>query len=287
VAPAGGTWATSGAATDFAFADDLSDEQIKRETASDASARFAILGSTNYTDTEVSADIYVASGLSAVGSMSLGVIARWVDSSNYLRATWTVSSQFGSYTHTLSLVSVIAGAATSLASATLPYVSSPSITPVNARLRLIVYATGRIIAQALAGSALIASTEAQTSSLATGGALDDGKPGLYDIHTSTATPDRYYDDFSVATPSAEPIVVYSGQSLTVDHEKTERENSAGTLSGRPQSYRGSRFLLPVGTSRVAVAARRNDIETAADDQIADSTQVQVAVTPRGLVVPRA
>jgi hypothetical protein len=37
---------------------------------------------------------------------------------------------------------------------------------------------------------------------------------------------------------------------------------------------------------VLVKARRNDIETALDDQVTDATQIQIGWTPRGLAVPR-
>jgi hypothetical protein len=37
---------------------------------------------------------------------------------------------------------------------------------------------------------------------------------------------------------------------------------------------------------VLAKARRNDVETALDDQVTDSTKIQVAYTPRYLAVPR-
>jgi hypothetical protein len=57
------------------------------------------------------------------------------------------------------------------------------------------------------------------------------------------------------------------------------------------SYRGARFYIPPAgsaarTSRVLVKTRRNDIDTGADDQIADSTTATLHYTPRYLVAPR-
>lgn len=81
----------------------------------------------------------------------------------------------------------------------------------------------------------------------------------------TATVTRYYDDFAVFTPAAEPIVLYSGRMIEIRHDSTERESSAGSVWGRPQSYRGSRFKVPPAgdanrTTRVAVKASRNDLD---------------------------
>jgi hypothetical protein len=91
---------------------------------------------------------------------------------------------------------------------------------------------------------------------------------------------------TVAVASPEPIAIYSTRTLQFRYDDTIRDDSTGTYSGRPQSYRGSRCLIPVGTSRVLAKARRNDVVTALDDQVTDSTKIQVAYTPRYLAVPR-
>jgi hypothetical protein len=38
---------------------------------------------------------------------------------------------------------------------------------------------------------------------------------------------------------------------------------------------------------VLAKARRNDVDTAADENVTDATQIQVGITPRGLAVPRS
>ena len=91
VAPLGGTWATSGsAAGDFLFADAgavLTEEAIKRNVKDTTGPRFAILGSTNYTSIYVSMAQYIE-GLTAPPNeqSTSGVMARYVDGSNYLFA---------------------------------------------------------------------------------------------------------------------------------------------------------------------------------------------------------
>jgi hypothetical protein len=81
-------------------------------------------------------------------------------------------------------------------------------------------------------------------------------------------------------------VLYSGRNMQIRHDDVLRQDSTGTYMGRPQSYRGSRCLIPVGTSRVFVKARRNDIDVSSDDAVTDALQIQIAWTPRGLAVPR-
>jgi hypothetical protein len=297
VAPAGGTWATSGAATDFVFSDPTGvpgsvaySEAVTRSTLNDAGRRFAILGTAVFTDTEIASTTAISSPRE-VSSWDAGVIARWVDSSNYLAAYIRYNDLASPAVNTGSfeVEQIVAGVTTSLAS--IPLINGTYGTA-NLKTRLIVYASGTFYAQLLAfntGTEIVAAA-GSSAALATGGALDDGKPGLLDraINTSAVTAaTRYYDDFQVATPKPEPIALYGGQSIEFRHDDVIREDSGGTVYGRPPSYRGSRFVVPVGTSRVLAKARRNDVETSDDPNVTDATQLQVGVTPRGLVVPRA
>jgi hypothetical protein len=104
-----------------------------------------------------------------------------------------------------------------------------------------------------------------------------------------ATPnaiDRYYDNFIVMTPGPDVPVINSGQSIEFRHDATIREDSAGTFYGAPPSYRGTRMVIPPGTSRVAVKVRRVELSNAAADSVTDSTSMRIGWTQRGLAVPR-
>jgi hypothetical protein len=282
VAPTGGTWATSGSATDFGASDgpNTGDETMARTTSSDASERFAILGATNYTDVEVAVDHFYTGSSTATGAI---VIARWVDSSNYVSLALTPPIPLG----TLNLTSIVAAAGVTNSAARVTRVPS-----VWYRLRLVVYATGRAIGMLLdSAGVLLQMVTIQHSSIATGGALATGKPGFADMNTTATATSRYYDNFYVATPAAEPIVVYSGRTATFASTYAQRQDSTGTYAGDVPGYRGTRFYVPpAGTrtrkARVAVVVRRNDIAVAQDDQIADSTTVQALYTPRYINVPR-
>jgi hypothetical protein len=277
-----GTWATSGAGTDFAFYDTVlavASEGVSRSTTTDAGAfRFGILGSTVLTDQTVSADVEFTGTI--VNAIKQCVIARWTDASNYVRGE--VQMNPGG-TMTGSIIKRVAGVETTLA--TLSGIPSGAATVLN--VALTVYASGHCSLRGYvpAFGYSITLDGGIDSALATGGALASGKGGIADMG-SVDVLIRYYDNVVFAIAPEEPIVIYSSQSIEVRHDGVEREDAAGVYPGPPPSYRGSRFLLPVGTSRVMVKARRNDNEVAADTQVTDATQVQVLYTPRGLTVPR-
>lgn len=284
-APVGGNWATSGSTTDFA-ADDgptTGEETEKRSTAADSgTGRFAILGSTNYTDTEVSVDIYRGDD---VDTLRQGVIARWTDSSNHLVVAFEQDTTGSTYL--LRIRKRVAAVETVLAEKT-------AVLQTNAwyTVQAVVYASGRVQATILdRAGGTIASASAVDAVLATGGTLASGKPGFVDYASTAGTPARWYDNFWAATPPGEPTVVYSGRKAEFRHDDQIRQDSSGTYYGPVPSYRGSRLLLPPAgdesrTSRVLVKARRNDNDVADDTTVTDSTKVELFFVPRYLVIPR-
>jgi hypothetical protein len=290
-APLGGAWATSGDATDFVFADQFTTgdgvETIVRSTAAaETSGRFAILGSTSYTDSQADVRAKFSAGSF---NQEQAVILRWTDSSNYLRLVVTDN---GTSADTASIEQVVAGVVTVIASQTFNWGTlAPDDTSFGSRyrMRLIAYSSGRALGYVLSndGATVFISLDGSSTAVATGGTLATGKPGLRDRATSVTGPiNRYFTEFKASTPPAEPIAIYSGKTMQVRYDDTLRDDSTGTYTGRPPSYNGSRFLVPVGTSRVLAKVRRNDIVTAADSTVTDSTKIQIGWTPRYLAVPR-
>jgi hypothetical protein len=280
-APLGGAWATSGDPTDFVFDDNLDStaldgiETIQRSTSTlEATGRFAVLGTTNYTDSQLDCRIRTANtNVSAIANFVL----RYVDGSNHLQlALPTVAGS-----NTATLEQTVAGATTVLASGTWNRVGGTIY-----RTRLIAYASGRVIGQVLTDSGVvILQLDATSSAVATGGALATGKPALWDRCIGGGSA-RRYTQIAASNPAAEPIVVYSGRTMQVRTDDTYRDDASGTYTGIVRPYNGNRFTVPVGTSRVLVKARRNDLETATDPNVTDSTKIEVFYTPRGLVIPR-
>ena len=285
VAPSGGTWATGGSANDFGFADAPSGQEtvFRQSTADTSPGRYAILGATNYTDTEVGVQFQRTSYYFPAATTKMGATARWVDASNYLHA-YVRQWEGGQTSDELYLDRIITGTATTIGR------SGPFATmaPNNwYAIRMVVFASGMysIVLLDSPGN-LLARINGTDANLATGGTLATGKPGFIDYNPTGTVYQRYYDFFYAATPGVEPVAMYSGRQLEVRYNDTLRQDSTGVYYGRPPAYRGSRFLVPPGTSRVLVKARRFDVELAQDEFIADNTQIQVAYTPRGLAVPR-
>jgi hypothetical protein len=280
VAPLGGTWATSGDATDFVFSDNMVGtdgvESLSRTVSvSETTGRFAILGATGYTDSQIDARARFV-----LNNTEQALILRWVDSSNFLRL------KVNSATAVVTLEQVVAGTPTTLATPATGTLGT--FTQLTFRFRLIAYASGLAIVTVTSDDGLTSygSAQAVSTALATGGVLATGKPGIGSRSTSAVSSNHHWDDIAVTTPAAEPMVIYSGRNMQVRYDDTLRQDSTATYYGRTPSYKGSRFLVPVGTSRVLVKARRNDIEASLDDQVTDALQVQVGWTPRGLAVPR-
>jgi hypothetical protein len=288
VAPLGGTWASTVAGvgtTDFV----AGNNQVVASQGGPDNRRYSILGTTSFTNAEASVDFSIdtgvpaAAGSSGVAWVTQGVIARWVDANNFLSATVMRSSGYATIAPSVTLQ--IQAGSTLIAS-----VALPTSLALATRIRLLVYTSGLAIAQLVdsASGVLLAQASGTSTLLATGGTLAAGRSGIIDTNFQySSPPSRHYDNFTAAVPDAFPPVVYGGQSIQVRHDTTLRASSTGTLYGGPHSYRGSRFLVPPGTSRVGVALRRGDMATDAADNMTDSTTVQVAYRTRGLVVPRA
>jgi hypothetical protein len=287
VAPLGGTWATSGATTDFVAVDGpaVGAETETRATISDSgSGRHAVLGATSYTNIEVGVDVWRPTFTGTLATFVQGPQARWVDASNRLTALVTGDGLFG-------IVKYIAGAASYVGAPLL--VSGLTVSGSWYRIRLIAFASGRAFATLMdTDNNLIAAVTGYDTTIATGGTLATGKPGFIDLNGTANASTRYFDNFYAATPAAEPIALNSAQSIEFRHNATLREDSTGTYYGNPPEYVGSRFLVPPAggparKARVAVIARRNDVMTTEDDNIADSLTIQPFWTPRYAAVPRA
>lgn len=291
VAPLGGAWTTVGATTDFIAVDgpDAGEETVRRTTTADsASGRIAVFGAAQ-TDSEVRARVKFPAGLGPGGAEStevveLGVVARYVDTANYFAASLRTVAYLEV---SLQVTAVVAGVTT-----VINEIQLPGGTDRDATVKLIVYASGAFHASALVNDSTVGEVRGSRTELATGGALASGRAGVRDYAANLTTGvARHYDDVFASTPVAEPNALHSGRRLELRHDSAWREDAAGTYWGSPPAYRGARvFLPPAGVAGrkalVAVVARRNDTVTMADDQIADSTTVQVNYRPRFLHVPR-
>lgn len=278
-ATTGGTWATSGATTDFVGNNFSTNKLVTRSTNADSGYRYAILGSTNYTNIEVAVGTNVSASPNT-NTIDRMVIARWTDSSNFFALSYSNAGPGGGVPFA-QLVTTVSGVGTQNRLVELPQFGWVT-------LRLIVYASGLAIGQLLNQSGgLIAQMQHYSSVLATGGALATGKPGFADHSGAGGSVVRYYDPFTAATPTGDPSVLFSGQNMEFRHDDVIRQDAGGTFYGRVPSYRGTRVYMPPGEGRFAVAARRQDRDLAGADNVVDPTSFVVATTPQYLVIPRA
>lgn len=290
-ANAGGLWATSGVATDF-VGQGFGAFGVQRTTISEASPRYAILGTTNYTNTVSEIHGYHEFG-EIRENVNMYVIVRWTDANNHLAFRWeSYLSSNPLFFTSLRLESVVAGVRTTLA-------SSYAVLSVNTwwHLRLYAYASGTVIGELRSSTGYspygdpLKTVRASSSVVATGGTLATGKPGFADMNTSASTYTRYFNNFQAGVPVPEPFVINSGRILEVRSDGVLKADSTGTYYGSPPAYQGSRFLVPNAgdesrTSRVLVKAHRQDIESSDAANVTDNLTAQVNYTPRYLVVPR-
>jgi hypothetical protein len=297
--PAGGTWATSGVATDFAFYDTDSNgttnEGIQRSTTAEATPRLAIIGTTNYTDVAISVRA-MYSTMGASGSLQHGLIAHWTDSSNYLLARFSRATS--GTVKTLEIVQVLAGVSTVFASTT-AWPSGVASSQGYWLLYFTVSSQGFAEASvsslgSLSGSGapsegtVMLSVSAQSSTWATGGTLATGEPGIYDMN-SASSGRRDYDDFYVWVPPSD-AALFGSQSLEVRHDRVVREDSAGAIWSTVSSYEGDYLKVPPAgaearTLRAIVKATRGAPDQF--DNAIDDISARLFVQPRFLVVPDA
>jgi hypothetical protein len=278
-APNGGTWSSAGSTGDFAFTDSPT-ETIQRTAVSETGGgRVAVLGSTSLTDTNAVAMIGITAP-NTVGTtaapLRTGVVIRYKDASNYLRAVYRLANNAAE----LALEQVINGVVSTLAATTLQQRMTATFQPLSVN----VYTSGLIVASLYDRSR--ETVQATSPALATGGTLAAGRFGVFDYSQAATATTRQVWVFYAGVAIPESVVINPNKSLEITSEDVLRVDASGSVFGRPGAYRGSRFLVPPGSSRIAVKARRNNVEADADDFVQDATQYQVAFTPRGLVVPR-
>ena len=276
VAPLGGTWVTSGAATDLTFTDGpgSGEESVTRNATG---ARYGILGATNYTNVEVGALVQTSNPVNTA-TQRYGVVTRWVDSSNYVFAGVTTGVTRDSF----SLITRVAGTETVQRT-----VSSP-ISTMNRwwDVRLAAYTTGRMVALLYIDQVLIARLVANSTAVATAGALASGKPGILDDPSSATFPTRYYANFYAASPTVEDAAVFASQSVQVTHNNVVREDTTGTVWSAPGSYEGDYVLVPSAgaegrSSRLIVMGSRNVLGEGPDSGV-DDLSARLFATPRYL-----
>ena len=273
----GGTWGGAGDADDFTASGGAATRSALNDTSTNIASGRLVTASGTSAMTNTLASVEVKT--SAFDEAKQGLLLRYVDATNFLTVNVDLPVSSPPFWR---VQKVIAGTATTLASAYCVGVGNfvantwyPITAAVDAGGHVLVWVGG------------VFQGSASDSTLLTGGTLDDGKVGIVDWQPAAAPAStRSYANFTVS-PVEPDAVIFSGRAAEFRHNVAIRQNAAGTIYGNMPLYRGSRFYIPPEgddslQSRIVVKARRNDVEHAQDNNIADSTTARVYWTPRFL-----
>jgi hypothetical protein len=281
-ADAGGNWATSGVATDWTY---TGSGTVTRATTSEASPRYAILGTTNHTGSFAELEFSMSAAIQS--NAVLGPLMRWTDASNHVRARFVSNSG----NPQVAVERYIAGALQYLGIFNYGTVSNDQIM----KLRMAISADG---AGAVwlwpggvfpdTGTPVLIGTFNDVS-LATGGTLASGENGFFDWNNfSTANTRTIYSLYQgdiVSSPA-----LHASQSLEVRHDRAIREDAAGAIWQPVPSYEGSYLRVPPAgqearTTQIIVKGSRG-LPTTYDTAI-DDIRATLSVVPRYLSIPEA
>ena len=237
-AAVGGTWVGAGEADDFAV--ETTGKTAQRTAVSDTTYRLNTLN-LNMTATAVQTD-FKASSFPSGQTMYLGVVARYVDASNWMFAALLLDT----LGHQLQVTRRVGGVDSIFHNSVLP--RELDITVYNT-IRLAVNAGGHWAvwlypASAAGGGDPVA--VGYSSLLATGGTLITGDVGIVDFAGSATAVTRNYDNFAAWVPPAD-AVIYSGQSIELRTDGMFREDSSGSAYGPVADVIGDLPRLPPAT----------------------------------------
>lgn len=286
VAPTGGTWAEAGSAKGT-FTVDSTNHYITRSALSDseglglAEGRYGLLGTTEYTDIVVGADLFIPGPPNTGGGggkREFGIVARYGGALEPIAGV-VAPSESGPDVWRVKRPPFTGG---EFGRGDMPF----SIDNQWIQLRLAVSSAGRW--EFWCNGLLLGSGNAEV--LATGGELAKGKIGIYDQYPSAVALTRYYDNF-IAFPPAFDVAVFSKQSAEVRADRMQRKDATGALWLPRKDYKGSYFTLPPSrresrSARTIVKLSRGNTDTMADSAI-DDASFKIFWQPRGLVLPES
>jgi hypothetical protein len=279
--PFGGNWSEAVKTGASGFVINESTHAAQRTALSDSGLNagcYAIAGTNNYTSCQVSAS--VSAGTLEFEQTRIGVIARYSSTEKWLMAVLMnkedeIKKENGTYLVVLKRTGAAAG--TELGRVLAPKAYTP-----DSLVTLTALADGTWSATVDLGLGGPLTVSGQDADLATGGTLASGKPGFYDVRLSSIAVTRKVDNFNVVAVAEAGRVCFASKRAEVRWDETERQDATGSYYGEPSSYRGGRFFVPVGNSRLALKMRRNDVDLEPDANVTDKHEVEVKITERVL-----
>lgn len=277
---AGGSTAEDGDADDFTIASN-GIEATRNPAGADSSisnGRYEVLsGSSTISTVEVQVDVALPIDIGTPQKRARGgVLARFVDTDNWLCVVREHYVDFFADLTTIWLQKRVAGTITTLGAVSLPYLQGGYYT-----LKLTVDAAGnyRVYTGPQGGelgAALISGQD--TTHLQTGQTLDDGKIGIYDASDLGSAGIRNYDNFKAFAPTAtttvSDAVIYANRSAQLTTDGHYRLDTGGTAYGPVSIQGGDLPRLPVSglegrTTEIFIKSSRGDLDQLPDSGIDD------------------
>ena len=281
----GGTWVGAGDADEFSVTTVGGVNFAQRTAVSDASitAGRYITASTPTLTAGVAQVTFTSSAL-APGSIPLvgsyGVLSRSAGTSDWLFFGWNSGALY--------VAKRVSGTATNMA-VTMSGNNYFNLAGVFYTYRLFVDAAGFWSASvSINGGAFFEVLAGYDTALGSGGALQSGKVGFYDVHANATAATRLYSSFAAWAPTAD-AVAFASQSAQLTTDGLVREDSAGAAYA-PISYpTGDLPRIPPATlegrtTEFFIKMTRGDLQTLADPGI-DDLSARVSYRPSYLLVP--
>ena len=281
VLPTTGTWATSGATTDFTV--DTTTHAAKRVASG---IRYALAGASTPTATLVSARVSgTLTGGSTLDDFSFGgVLGRWTDASNHLALLATSGALADAWIW--ALLKVVGGSSAFMGWGTVPFTAYPAATPLRISLFALPDGTAAVhIGQA--GRPEVEVYRVPDADIGVGGTLASGQAGI--VHRSpSGSSTVFVDDFELSVPALD-AAAFASREIEIAADGVWRQDSAGTLWTPVSRHDGDGLLVPPAgaegrSTRFFVKLSRGMPQIGIDGGI-DDVSAQLFLTPRYLVVP--
>jgi hypothetical protein len=282
--PVGGNWSEAGKVGAEGWKVNAGLHKAERAVVSDPtpSGSYAIAGTTSAANQQVSA-LFSSTALPAVESQ-LGVLGRYVSTTNWFKAVLRAESMGGPFAVTLNVYKEVGGVLAA------PIPSSVRVLEgvtsfANLAVTLTIFSSG--VWRAESGGKLL---EGYEPDLATGGALAAGKAGIFDEWNSPTACVRTADNFSLYTGTAD-AAVYASRSAEIRASAVFRQDVTGAVVSPRTDYKGAYFRPPPARRearalRTIVKLSRGNIDTLPDVAI-DDASFKILSQSRGLVLPES
>lgn len=240
--------------------------------------RYAVLsGSSTLAAIEAQVDVSLPTISTSGKEVRGGVLVRFVDTDNWVAALRRYWLSAASVAHMgVILLKRVAGTTTTLGAVDVAVATGWHT------IKVTVDTAGNArVYTAPAGSSDLGAAKISVNAdanLATGGALDDGKIGIYDASDLASAGARAYKQFRAYTPTSTSVindaVIYANRSAQLTTDGHYRLDVGGTAYGPVSTQAGDLPRLPVSglegrTTQVFIKGSRGDLDSLPDAGIDD------------------